>query len=303
MNNKYVKDLILLLGVIIFCAIAARHLAGHETLEDYANSHSSEKTQENTASSASSEESTDVSESSSSSYAATDKALLSATESSTESVNSDVTLAQDRPYDKDVYDTRVMYSEGFYYEDIPDSIVSKITDVSYPHDCKIPLDDLRYCVINYVDFDGATQIGEMICNKAIADDVMEIFHELYENDYQIESIKLIDEFGADDNTSMEANNTSCFNYRPIGNGHKLSKHAQGLAIDINPLYNPQIKYKNGKTIIAPAVSSEYADRSASFPYKIDKEDLAYKLFKEHGFTWGGNWNSSKDYQHFEKKTY
>ena len=130
---------------------------------------------------------------------------------------------------------------------------------------------------------------------------MEIFHELYENDYQIESIKLIDEFGADDNTSMEANNTSCFNYRPIGNGHKLSKHAQGLAIDINPLYNPQIKYKNGATVIAPSGGEKYANRNADFPYKIDKDDLAYKLFKEHGFSWGGNWNSSKDYQHFEKK--
>ena len=302
MNSKYVKDLILLLAIIVFCALAARHLAGHETLEDYANSHLSANSQEKVTASASfaSELAPDLSTASSES---TSKESISASDSSTDTVNSSVISASTLPDDSDVYDTRVTYKEGFYYEEIPDSIVSKITDVSYPHDCKISLADLRYCIISYVNFDGEEQIGEMICNKKIADDVMEIFSELYENDYQIESIKLIDEFGADDEASMEANNTSCFNYRPIANGHKLSKHSQGLAIDINPLYNPQVKYKNGTTIISPAVSKDYVDRSASFPYKIDKDDLAYKLFKEHGFTWGGNWNSSKDYQHFEKKIY
>ena len=300
MNSKYVKDLILLLAIIVFCALAARHLAGHETLEDYANSHLSVESQENITASAAFDSKLEQSSSVASSEN-TSEASISASESSTETVNPSVMSNSNLPDDSDVYDTRVTFKEGFYYEEIPDSIVSKITDVSYPHDCKISLDELRYCVVSYVNFDGEEKVGEMICNKVIADDVMEIFHELYENDYQIESIKLIDEFNADDEASMEANNTSCFNYRPIAKGHKLSKHSQGLAIDLNPLYNPQVKYKNGTTTIAPVTGKDYTDRSASFPYKIDKDDLAYKLFREHGFTWGGNWNSSKDYQHFEKK--
>ena len=289
MNRKYAKELLLLLGIILFCAIMARHLAGHETLEDYAKLHPSEIPAENASSYATSTEST------------VDNAQMSASSYSTGQVNSSVTNSTETPFDIDVYDTRVTYSEGFYYEEIPDSIVSKITGVSYPKDCPFSLDELRYCSVLYVDFDGEEQSGELICNKAIADDIMEIFYELYDNDYQIESIKLVDEFNADDEASMEANNTSCFNYRPIGNGKKLSKHSQGLAIDINPLYNPQIKYKNGATVIAPSGGEKYANRNADFPYKIDKDDLAYKLFKEHGFSWGGNWNSSKDYQHFEKK--
>lgn len=82
----------------------------------------------------------------------------------------------------------------------------------------------------------------------------------------------------------------------------ISNHAKGRAIDINPFYNPYITYnKDGTANISPEGSEPYADRTASFPYKIDENDLAYKLFKEHGFTWGGNWNSVKDYQHFEKK--
>ena len=33
---------------------------------------------------------------------------------------------------------------------------------------------------------------------------------------------------------------------------------------------------------------------------IDRNDLCYRLFVKHGFTWGGSWRSLKDYQHFER---
>ena len=192
--------------------------------------------------------------------------------------------------------------DGFYYEPIPDFVKEKIMGVSYKENDNVSLDDLRYCVMLYVDFNGETQTGEMICNKSIAQDVMEIFYELYQNGYQIQSIKLIDEFGGDDHASMLANNTSCFNYREVDGTTRLSNHAYGLAIDLNPFYNPYITYnKDGSQNISPEGSEAYADRAASFPYKIDENDLAYKLFTEHGFKWGGNWNSVKDYQHFEKK--
>jgi hypothetical protein len=197
---------------------------------------------------------------------------------------------------------RITYADGFYYEPIPDDVFNRISGISYPEDCSIPLDDLRYVVLQYIDFGGNPQSGELICNKDLAQDFVEIFYELYNSNYQVESIKLVDEFGGDDTASMLANNTSCFNYRVIPNTTRLSNHAKGRAIDINPFYNPYITYnKDGSANISPVGSEPYADRSASFPYKIDENDLAYKLFISHGFTWGGNWNSSKDYQHFEKK--
>ena len=305
MKKKYLKDLLLLVAIIVFCSITARVLAGHETLEDYAKNHSSAQSSEDSSAQSASSDSSSASSAEASASAASSfssKESTAASTASTEAVKTDVTNASSSLPDNDVSDTRVIYSDGFYYEAVPESIVSKITDVSYPKDCEVSLDDLRYCVMLYVDTEGETKTGEMICNNAIADDVMEIFHELYENDYQIGSIKLVEEFDGDDMASMEANNTSCFNYRPIKGATKLSKHALGLAIDLNPLYNPCIKYKKGGTVsISPASGEEYADRTASFPYKIDENDLAYKLFISHGFTWGGNWNSSKDYQHFEKK--
>lgn len=199
---------------------------------------------------------------------------------------------------------RVTYAEGFYYEPLSDRLRRYITGVSYPQeaeDAAISYEELRYLHIRHIDFDGNPAEGELICNEAIAQDLVEIFYELYRNEYALEKVRLIDEYDGDDDASMEDNNTSCFNYRVIAGSDKLSKHALGLAVDINPLYNPQLTYqKDGSTLIAPASAQPYSDRTVSFAYKIDDTDLCYKLFLQHGFTWGGNWNSSKDYQHFQK---
>ncbi|MCR4989696.1 MAG: M15 family metallopeptidase [Lachnospiraceae bacterium] len=197
--------------------------------------------------------------------------------------------------------------DSFYYTIITDELKARITGISYPEDdsnIAISYDDLRYLRIKYYDFDGNIQDGELICNKAIADDLADIFYELFENEYQIEKVRLIDEYNGDDTASMLDNNTSCFNYRLVENSSSLSKHALGRAIDINPFYNPYIVFganPDGTDYISPAGSEIYIDRTADFPHKIDKDDLCCKLFKQHGFVWGGDWNSCKDYQHFQKK--
>ena len=155
--------------------------------------------------------------------------------------------------------------------------------------------------VRHVDFQGQTQQGVLICNKTRAKDLREIFDELYKAKYPIERVRPISEYGDDDERSMRANNTSCYCYRPIAGSKKLSKHAQGLAIDINPLYNPCVRrQKDGTLLIQPATGKPYADRKKPFKYKITSRDLCYRLFIEHGFRWGGSWRTLKDYQHFEK---
>ena len=196
---------------------------------------------------------------------------------------------------------RTTYQPGFYYEPLSEDVKKRITGLSYKEDCPLPYEDLRYVSVQYVNFKGNVSTGELICNKAIAQDLIEIFYELYQAQYQIEQIRLIDEYSADDVLSMQDNNTSCFNYRTIAGTDKISMHGQGLAIDINPFFNPYITYRGGKQQVSPTGAEAYADRSQPFAYKIDEDDLCYKLFTEHGFSWGGNWNHSKDYQHFEKK--
>lgn len=198
---------------------------------------------------------------------------------------------------------RVTYKPDFYYEPLSENLIGYITGCSYPDDgsAEISLSELNYVHILHYDFEGNIAEGELICNSAIAQDLVEIFYELYTAEYQLERVLLIDYYNADDTTSMMANNTSCFNYRNIDDTDKLSRHAFGLAIDVNPFYNPYIRFtKDGGQIISPESSEAYADRTQSFPYKIDADDLCCRLFLEHGFTWGGNWNSSKDYQHFQK---
>ncbi len=211
-------------------------------------------------------------------------------------------------------DQRVLYTEGFYYEPLSENLRRYITGISYPdasagsetsaaqEPLAITYDELRYVHIWHYDFEGNPTEGELICNQYIAQDLVEIFYELYRNEYQLEQVLLIEEYDGDDTASMEANNTSCFNYRLVDGSTSLSKHAYGLAIDVNPLYNPYITYnRDGTQHVSPASAQPYADRTAGFPYKIDQDDLCYRLFTEHGFTWGGNWNSSKDYQHFQKE--
>lgn len=198
---------------------------------------------------------------------------------------------------------RITYQDSFYYEPLSENLKCYITGISYPtaEQSNISYEDLRYLHILHYDFTGNPIEGELICNQNIAQDLAEIFYELYQNEYQLEKVLLIDEYNGDDTASMEDNNTSCFNYRIVEGSSSLSKHALGLAVDINPLYNPYITYtQTGEENIAPVSAQAYADRNGSFPYKIDEQDLCYKLFTKHGFTWGGNWNSSKDYQHFQK---
>lgn len=189
----------------------------------------------------------------------------------------------------------------FAQSSINDVIFRRINGKSYKKNCTIPRSELRYLRVLHYTIDGKIMTGELICHKDIADDLIDIFRKLYDAKYPIESIRLIDDFGADDSRSMNSNNTSCFNFRFVSGTNKLSNHSRGKAIDINPLYNPYVKnLRNGTQRVDPQKGKPYADRNKKFKYKINHNDLAYKLFTSHGFEWGGNWKSLKDYQHFEK---
>ena len=187
----------------------------------------------------------------------------------------------------------------FYIKRIDNDIFARIKGKSYKDGCTVPIEDLRYLHILHKDLKRNSHEGELICNVHIAGDLLNIFQILYEAAYPIERVRLIDEYDADDETSMLANNSSCFNFRLISHTNIVSKHGLGLAVDINPLYNPYIKEVDGKRILEPSTAEEYIDRSKDFPYKIEEGDLCCKLFAEHGFEWGGNcWDNRKDYQHF-----
>lgn len=188
----------------------------------------------------------------------------------------------------------------FSVHELPDSIFRLMQGKSYKANCGIPRADLRYVRCLHRTAEGKAVVGELVVNKRIAQTVADIFLQLFENGYPIERMRLVDYWDAVDERAMRANNTSAFNFRYISHTRKISKHGLGLAIDINPLYNPYYKkLPGGKSVCEPSTATRYLDRSRRFPYKIVRGDLCHRLFTQHGFRWGGSWKNSKDYQHFE----
>ena len=198
------------------------------------------------------------------------------------------------------------YEKYFTSEKISEEILARIKGKSYPENARISIEELRYIKVLHYNYNHEIQVGELIVNRSIAQDCLKIFRELFEIEYEIESMRLVDDFWTGDSVesdtnSIAHNNTSSFNYRSVPGSSSLSNHAKGRAIDINPLQNPYVKYKSDGTFAHYYKDMElYLDRSSGKEHMITHQDECYKIFRKYGFTWGGNWNSVKDYQHFEK---
>lgn len=189
-----------------------------------------------------------------------------------------------------------------------DAVYNQIIGKSYVDNPNVALSDLRYLKLSYYDFNHEVQEGEMIVNKAIADDVINVFKELFECEYEFYSMKLIDNFwtgdpDSSDTASCDADNTSSFCYREVTGGGNLSNHAWGCAIDVNPRENPYVSYKSGEPKWSHENANNYIARNSGDPHEILEGDICYNTFIKYGFSWGGAWKSIKDYQHFEKKPF
>lgn len=164
--------------------------------------------------------------------------------------------------------------------------------------CPIEPRQLRRVEVDYLGFDGQTHRGDLIVHEELAADVVAIFGQLLQLRYPIEKVRTVDIFpGADDELSMEDNNTSAYNCRDIPGTGRWSRHAFGRAIDLNPRLNPEID-RTGAT--APENAAPYVDRNRTDPGILHAEDAVVRVFTEHGWRWGGNWRNPVDYQHFER---
>ena len=157
----------------------------------------------------------------------------------------------------------------------------------------------------YVDFSGARHVdGEIMVLAAVAPEVGQLFHALYQRRFPLARARLIEHYQGDDNASMQDNNTSAFNNRQITGGGPPSLHAYGLAIDINPLQNPYVQPdQQGAARFSPPAGVAYMNRLAHRPGKQARPGMAepvVRLFAQYGFTvWGGYWDTPVDYQHFQ----
>jgi hypothetical protein len=159
-------------------------------------------------------------------------------------------------------------------------------------------DRLALVTFPFVDFSGASHSdGQIVVLDAVDEEVLDIFQELYQRKFPLESAKLMDEFNGDDSASMLANNTSGFNDRNIAGGTVISMHAYGTALDINPVQNPAIVKTDGVTTISPPNGESFTNRSIRRPGMAEE---VIPIMRRHGFVvWGGVWNNPKDYQHFQ----
>ena len=196
-------------------------------------------------------------------------------------------------------------SQYFVAYEISDEVFSFINEKSYQENPDVALSDLRYMKLLHYNFNHELQVGELIVAADLQSDFIGIFTELFQAEYEIQSMYLPDNYWTGDPTStdsasIDVNNTSCFMYRPATGSGNLSKHAYGRAIDINPQQNPYVSYTSGSPKWSHENANDYIDRTTGLPHVITEEDICYQVFTKYGFTWGGSWANVKDYQHFQK---
>ena len=166
---------------------------------------------------------------------------------------------------------------------------------SWREGCPVPLSGLRFITLNYWNYDGEVDSGELVVNATHAEDIVQVFSRLFDAQFPIERMELVDNFQGDDDLSMVANNTSAFNCRTIAGTDRLSNHAFGTAVDINPLVNPWVT-NNG---VFPPEGTPFIDRSVQVQGGIYAGDVVTQAFAEIGWNWGGDWVNSKNWQHFD----
>lgn len=169
---------------------------------------------------------------------------------------------------------------------------------SWQPGCPVEPGRLRRVTVDHIGFDGQAHRGELIVHEDLVQDVIAIFDRLYRLRYPVERMRTVDHYSdADDELSMEDDNTSAFNCRRIPGTDEWSPHAYGRAIDVNPLVNPCL-YASG--YFEPRNAAPYLDRSRTDPGLLHDGDAAVRVFTDRGWTWGGAWTRPLDYQHFER---
>lgn len=155
------------------------------------------------------------------------------------------------------------------------------------------IDSLKIVNVDYYSFDNKIHRGQLVINKLLEKDIIYLFELIKSNKFPIKSVIPIVKYGWSDDSSMNANNTSAFNFRLVSNSNRPSNHSWGRAIDINPFINPAV-HKDGR--VEP-VGANYNPKSKG---SINlKSKIVTEMIKK-GWEWGGSWINLKDYQHLQK---
>ncbi|HJQ77817.1 MAG TPA: M15 family metallopeptidase [Acidimicrobiia bacterium] len=165
---------------------------------------------------------------------------------------------------------------------------------SWQEGCPVGVDQLRYLTMVHWGFDGKTHTGEMIVNADFAEEMTQVFARLFEAGYPIEQMRVIRLEEIDADPTGDGNDTTSFVCRPAVGSGSWSYHAYGLAIDVNPFHNPYLK----DDLVLPELATAYTDRETVRAGMILGGDVVTEAFADIGWSWGGDWNTLKDWMHF-----
>ena len=179
-------------------------------------------------------------------------------------------------------------------QSVPEAVRTRMTNKSWRDDPQCPRwDDLAYLELDHVTFDGDTARGELVVAASLASRAAAVFRRLYQLGFPIRQMRLVDDYDANDDRSMSADNSSAFNFRLIAGTNLLSQHALGRAIDINPVENPLRRPDK----LLPPEGEAFADRTVIRPGMIVRPGPVVAAFDELGWEWGGDWRHAFDDHH------
>lgn len=179
--------------------------------------------------------------------------------------------------------------------EIPPVVRAEMEGCSWKPDPRCPsFDELRLIRARHRGFDGVVRDGELVVAAAVAADVAWVLGQVFAAGYPIERMVRVDAYGGDDAASMAANNSSGFNFRMVLGTNELSRHALGLAVDINPLQNPYLV----RGQVLPPLGRAYIDRSNLRPGMLARPSPVIEAFDAIGWEWGGDFKPDADYHHF-----
>ena len=180
------------------------------------------------------------------------------------------------------------------------SAVSRVTAAQLRHSwhpgCPVAPARLRRVRLTFWGFDGEAHTGSLVVNADAVGDVTRVFARLYAARFPIRRMRPIHAYRGDDERSLAADNTAAFNCRyAVGPGpRRWSAHAYGEAIDVNPVENPYVE--RGR--VHPRAGAGYLDRSRVRRGMAVRGGVLVRAFAAAGWSWGGRWTGSPDYQHF-----
>jgi hypothetical protein len=178
--------------------------------------------------------------------------------------------------------------------------VGLVTAANLPHTwrpgCPVAPSQLRMLRLTYWGFDHRAHSGEIVVNSTVVSDIVAVFRTLFNDRFPIAEMVSQDAYGGNDNAAAAADDTSGFNCRvAVAPGPpQWSVHAFGEAIDVNDVQNP---YVDGSDVIPPA-GAAFLDRANVRPGMAVPGGPLIAAFASVGWSWGGRWSATPDYQHF-----